>query len=98
MNMKVLFCRRIYEELQAFKQTVLSEEKENIYGESYKIDVFVNLYKILVEQAGKLSDDVLKRLLQQSTGILNRMYETWLKKEDSSYSELEKHVLEEVSK
>ena len=98
MNMKVLFCRKIYEELQVFKQTVLSEEKEDIYGESYKIDVFVNLYEILVEQAGKLSNDVLKKLLQQSTGILNCLYETWLKKEDSRYSELEKHVLEEVKK
>lgn len=98
MSMKALFCRKIYEELQAFEQAILSGEKENIYGESYKIDVFVNLYEILVEQAGKLSDDVLKRLLQQSTGILAGLYEAWLKKEDSSYSELEKHVLEEVSK
>lgn len=98
MSIKALFCRKIYEELQIFRQAVLCQEKENIYGESYKIDIFVNLYEILAEQADKLSDDALKKLLNQSTGILAYLYDSWMKKEDSSYSELEKHVLEEVAK
>lgn len=98
MNIKALFCRKIYEELQTFRQVILCKEKEDIYGESYKIDIFVSLYEILAEQTDKLSDDALKKLLSQSTGILAYLYDTWLKKEDSSYSELEKHVLDEVAK
>lgn len=44
-----------------------------------------------------LSEDILGTLLQHK-GILSNLYEVWLKKYDSSYSEMQQHVEEEIQK
>lgn len=97
MLVRALFCRKISDELREFKESVLTKEKECIYGESYRIEVYVNIYEILMELAEKMPETVMLLLLKQTTGIIASLYAEWLKREDSSYEELKKYVLEEVS-
>jgi len=95
---KELFCKRIYAELLNFKNDMLTQDKEIIYRSSYKIEFFVNVYEILVDQAEKQSEAVLYRLVYQCTGILDSLYEEWLRMEDNTFSELKEYVFNELFK
>lgn len=92
---KERFVKRLYSELQDFKQSVLSKDKESVYGEAYKVEIFSTLYEIFLEKADSISDAMLLNLLAISGGILETAYQDWLKKEDSSYRELKEHVDQE---
>lgn len=91
-TIKEKFVKKIYSELQEFKESVLMQEKSVIYGEAYKVEIFSTLYEILLEKADSISDTMLLNLLEQSAGILEMIYQDWLKKDDSSYQELREHV------
>lgn len=95
-KIKENFIKRLYKELQEFKESVLAQDKQAVYGESYKVEVFSTLYEIFLEKADAISDAVLLNLLGCSAGILETVYEDWLKKEDSSYQELREHVESEL--
>ena len=95
---KELFYKRIYAELLNFKNDMLTQDKEIIYRSSYKIEFFVNVYEILVDQAEKQSEAVLYRLVYQCTGILDSLYEEWLRMEDNAFSELQEYVHNELFK
>ena len=95
---KELFYKRIYAELLNFKNDMLTQDKEIIYRSSYKIEFFVNVYEILVDQAEKQSEAVLYRLVYQCTGILESLYEEWLRMEDNTFSELQDYVYKELFK
>lgn len=92
---KERFVKRLYSELQEFRQSVLSKDKESVYGEAYKVEIFSTLYEIFLEKADSISDAMLLNLLAISGGILETAYQDWLKKEDSSYQELKEHVDQE---
>lgn len=95
---KELFYKRIYAELLNFKNDLLTQDKEIIYRSSYKIEFFTNVYEILVDQAEKQSEAVLYRLVYQCTGILDSLYEEWLRMEDNAFSELQEYVFNELFK
>ena len=97
-GIKELFYKRIYAELLNFKNDMVTQDKEIIYRSSYKIEFFVNVYEILVDQAEKQSDAVLYRLVYQCTGILDSLYEEWLRMEDNVFSELQEYVHNELFK
>lgn len=97
-EIKELFYKRIYAELLNFKNDMLTQDKEIIYRSSYKIEFFVNVYEILVDQAEKQSEAVLYRLVYQCTGILDSLYEEWLRMEDNTFSELKEYVFNELFK
>lgn len=97
MEIKTVFCKKIYNELQGFRNSVISKDKESIFGESYKIDLFINLYEILLEHANVMTDSRMLMLLEQPDGILEFLYDSWINKKDSFYKELKQHVLEEVA-
>lgn len=95
-KIKENFIKRLYSELQEFRQSVLAQDKQTVYGESYKVEVVSTLYEIFLEKADAISDTVLLNLIGQSAGILETAYEDWLKKEDSFYQELKEHVENEL--
>lgn len=97
-GIKELFYKRIYAELLNFKNDMLTQDKEIIYRSSYKIEFFVNVYEILVDQAEKQSEAVLYHLVYQCTGILDSLYEEWLRMEDNAFSELQDYVYKELFK
>lgn len=93
--MRKYFLSRIFGEYQAYKASVLGCTNSEIFGRNFEIDSIVNIYVILTEKAGKLPDDTLAVLLEQKN-ILGSLYDLWLKKEDSSYQELEEFVTGEI--
>lgn len=95
-GIKELFHKRIYAELLNFKNNLLLQDKEFIYRSSYKIEFFKNVYEILADQAEKQPEAVLFRLTFQRTGILEGLYEDWLRMEDSEFAELQDYVYSQL--
>jgi hypothetical protein len=93
---KERFIKKIYRELQDYKAYVMEQEADNICGEAYKIEILSTFYEILLEKADSFSDVLLLNLVNQSTSILERLYQDWLKKDDSSYREMQRHVDSEM--
>jgi len=97
MDTKKKFCKKVKDEYRHFKKKMLKKRKKEIFREAYKIDVFANLYNILTEKAETLSDGILQSLLS-SSGVMDVMYDSWLKKDDSSFDELMQCVEQEIKK
>lgn len=91
-EMKNLLSGRLYIELQLFKYSVLCQTKEEIYSNSYKIEVFVTIYEILLEDIEKLDEETAYKLLCWNGGILEFLYQEWLTKEDSTFEELKAYI------
>ena len=91
-SVKEGFIKQIYTELQDYKDSILVQERAENVGSSYKFEILSALYEILLEKADSISDTVLLNLLGQSTGILEIIYQDWLKKDVSFDQELSEHV------
>ncbi len=77
-----LLTGRLYIELQMFKDGILRQDKEAVYGASYQIELYVNLYEILRTHIGSLREETVRRLLRLNYGILDFLYQEWLTVED----------------
>lgn len=95
-KLRELFQQRLYMELILFKDSVLQKEKEDIFKASYKIEIFVNLYEILVSHAENLSSNTIRGLLNLNFGILEFLYQEWLDREDNFYEELREYACYEL--
>ena len=92
-----LLEKRLYLELQIFRYSVLRKSKREIYDCAYKIEVLETIYDILLENIQNIKEEILYHLLWWNGGILELMYQEWLKKEDSSYVELSEHIRGELT-
>lgn len=95
-ELKDLLLKRLHIELQLFKDSILRQPKEEIYKSSYKIEVFVNSYEILVEDMEGLDEDTVRGLLYQNFGILDFLYQEWLTREDCIFDELKAYISGEL--
>lgn len=91
-ELRGLFVNRLYLELQLFKDSKLRQKKEEIFQASYEIEIYVNLFEILLVQTEKLQEDAVRKLLNSPAGILESIYRGWLGVEDSFYEELAAYV------
>lgn len=87
-EMKDLLLGRLYIELQLFRHSILQCTKEEIYSEAYKIETFVNMYKIFQVDIEKMSEEIAYTLLNWPGGILEYVYQEWIAIEDSTFDEL----------
>jgi len=97
MELKERFCKKIYDELQGFQKGIMKKSKKDILNSSYKNEVFVNLYYILLGVADELSDALLSNLLNESTNILEALYSNFISDsgEDALHEELKDYVMQE---
>jgi len=95
-EIRELFLKRLHVELCLYKETILKKEKAEIFAESYKIELFANLYEIMAEKTEILPEELLYKLLCQRFGILEFLYRKWLKREDGFYEELKEYVSGEL--
>ncbi|MBE5879068.1 MAG: DUF3848 domain-containing protein [Lachnospiraceae bacterium] len=93
--MKEAFWNKLTAEYKCYQVSVLSLTNSEIYGKCYEIDCMVNFYEILMEKAESMSEETLSALLKQEN-ILWSIYDGWLAKDDSNYSEMETHIAEEI--
>lgn len=99
-ELRDLLSKRLYIELQLFKDFMLRKEKGDIFKSSYEIEVYVNLYEIFTVHIGRLNVDTMRRLLSLNFGILEHIYQEWLTREDCFYDELMAYAcgeLEDIS-
>lgn len=94
---KSLLEKRLYLELQIFRQSLLQKSKREIYDSAYKIEVMETLFGILLELIQDRKEDEIYQLLGWHGGILELIYQKWLKKDDSFYEELSSHTKEELT-
>lgn len=92
MGTREIFCRRMDMELQLFRESLFKESGDVVYGSSYKIEVFVNLYEILAGLSDGMAEETMENIMQEGSGMLETLYQGWLKREDSFYAELEEYV------
>ena len=95
-ELRGLLLQRLYLEYMLFKDSLLQKGKEDIFTASYKIEVFVNLYEILLVHAGDLHSNTIRELLKLDFGILEFLYQRWLDREDSFYEELRECACSEL--
>ena len=90
-GMKEVFDIKLHREYLQFKESMLMQGKDELFASCYKIDVYRNLYEIMGGLAGRMPDAMLETLYWK-TGLLDWLYESWVKVEDSYYGELKMHV------
>lgn len=95
-ELRDLLSKRMYIELQLFKDSKLRQEKEEIFKTSYEIEIYVNLYEIFVVHIDNLQEDTIRRLLSLNFGILRFIYQEWLTREDSFFDELRTYACGEL--
>ena len=91
-GLRDLLSKRLYVELQLFKDSMLQREKEDIFQSSYVIEIYVNLYEIFMVHIDNLDIDTMRRLLNLKFGIMEHLYQEWLSRDDSFFDELKAFV------
>lgn len=89
--MRDKFRRKVCNEYRKFRRKVLRGNRKKIYSQSYKIDVIINLYELLLELSETIPEGFIRYLMPQKN-LLEQLYDQWLKKEDSLYEELMTYV------
>ena len=90
-ELRELLQQRLHLELMCFKDSTLQQGKEDIFKASYRIEIYVNLYEILLAYTENLQSGMIRELLEINFGILDFLYREWLDREDSFYMELKEY-------
>ena len=93
--MKEALWNKLTVEYKSYKIQILSLSPAEIYSKCYEIDIITNFYEILTGRTESMSDEQCKVLLAHDN-ILMDLYDCWLAKDDSNYSEMEKHISDEL--
>ena len=95
-GLRKLLLQRLHMELLLFKDSMLRKEKEDIFKDSYKIEVYVDLYEVFVENAADLDEDTMRGLLNLNFGILGSVYQKWMERKDGFYDDLQDYACGEL--
>lgn len=95
-ELRELLQQRLHLEIMCFKDSMLQQGKEDIFKASYRIEIYVNLYEILLVHTENLQGGMIRELLGLSFGILDHLYQEWLDREDSFYAELREYACNEL--
>ena len=83
--------KRITQELERFKERMLKQSPEKIYGAAYEIDSHICIYEQLVEKLEGFTEIQLRKFLKLPN-VLGLFYDEWLSIEDSRNDELSNAV------
>lgn len=95
-ELRDLLSKRLYIELQLFKESMLQKGKGDIFQSSYEVEIYVNLYEIFMMHIDNLDIDTMRRLLNLKTGIMEQLYQEWLSREDGFFDELREYACDEL--
>ncbi|MCM1190058.1 MAG: DUF3848 domain-containing protein [bacterium] len=93
--MKEIFCIRLQREYLQFQESMLKQDKLGLYGSCFCISVHRDIYEVLYGLAVEMPESELE-VLYGKDSLLEWLYETWMKTEDSYYEELKAHVEAEL--
>ena len=86
---------KLYAEYYQFKEEMLKLPAKDIFSNCYKIGEIWNIYESMLAMAEVLSEEIIQELWEMPS-ILEHMYNTWLKRNDSHYFELKEHLDREI--
>lgn len=95
-ELQELLRQRLHLELMCFKDSMFQHGKEDIFKSSYRIEIYVNLYEILLVHTENLQGGMIRELLGLGFGILDSLYQEWLDREDNFYEELREYACYEL--
>lgn len=95
-ELRELLQQRLHLELMCFKDSMLQQGKEDIFKASYRIEIYVNLYEILLVHTENLQSGMIRELLGLGFGILDHLYQEWMDREDGFYEELKEYACSEL--
>lgn len=95
-ELRELMRARLHMELQLFKDSMLQKGKEDIFKASYRIEIYIDLYEIVLAHVENLQSGMLRELLGLGFGILDHLYQEWMDREDSFYVELKEYACNEL--
>lgn len=95
-ELRELMRARLHMELQLFKDSMLQKGKEDIFRASYRIEIYIDLYEIVLAHVENLQSGMIRELLGLGFGILDHLYQEWLDREDSFYVELKEYACREL--
>ena len=81
------FCRKLGRELDQFKKRMMEKGKEEIYCSAYQIDSVICIYEALIELSGRIPEETLEAVTV-FPGLLNFLYDRWMKYEDSHMEDI----------
>ena len=61
-----------------------------------KIEVYVDLYEVFVENTADLDEDTMRGLLNLNFGILGSVYQKWMERKDGFYDDLQDYACGEL--
>lgn len=96
--MKKLFVKKLLKELYMFRNALVHDDKRSIIEKSYKIDTMFRLYSIVHDMVDQMSDESMAYLILADIDILESLYATWLKCDDTLQEELKQFVEMEIYK
>ena len=64
-GLRDLLSKRLYIELQLFRDSMLQREKEDIFQSSYVIEVYVNLYEIFMVHIDNLDIGIMRSFFDE---------------------------------
>lgn len=94
-KLESVFYKKIYKELSKYKEAVISQEKEDVFGCAYEIDCMINLYETLVESGDSLQEKTLETLISVPN-LLALLYVRWMGYPDQRADEWKKFLLREI--
>lgn len=78
-KLAALLRTKIAEEMKQFRNRMIKEHPEIIYGSAYQIDMKLNLCEILMEMSQKMTGDELRMLLGFPK-LLAFLYSEWIRR------------------
>ena len=96
--MKTLFVKKLMKEIYLFRNSLVKDSRKNLMEKSYKIDIMFRLYELVRGMAERMSAESMAFLLLADVDILESLYATWLKREDTLQEELKEFVEVEIYK
>ena len=81
-----------------FRNALVKDSKRNIMEKSFKIDTMFRLYDLVRDMTETMSSESMAYLLLADIDILESLYVTWLKREDTLQEELKQFVEMELYK
>lgn len=95
-ELRELMRARLHMELQLFRDSMLQKGKEDIFKASYRIEIYIDLYEIVLAHVENLQSGMIRELLGLGFGILDHLYQEWMDREDSFYVELKEYACNEL--
>lgn len=90
-----LLCLKVNAEYKQFKLKQLQRPVEEVYNNSYEINIYTCLFETILEMSQMLSEKQLVNLIN-TPDLLAFLYENWLRVEDSAQDELEAYLKREI--